>query len=134
MKQKSLTGFMNEVIDDLCLQGRFSTAHIYTYVLRAFTMFVGGGEIFFGGLNRRSLKRFQDYLEDSQRSYNTISTYMRVLRAVYNRAVDRELIPGEFRLFAGLKTGVASERKLAMTAPQMNRLLNTPLSGNASKY
>ena len=58
MKQKSLTGFMNEVIEDLCQQERFATAHIYTYALRAFTEFVGGGEIFFGGLNKSSLRRF----------------------------------------------------------------------------
>lgn len=43
MKQKSLTGFMNEVIEELCQQERFATAHIYTYALRAFTEFVGGG-------------------------------------------------------------------------------------------
>ena len=55
MKQKSLTGFMNEVIEELCQQERFATAHIYTYALRAFTEFVGGGEIFFGGLNKSSL-------------------------------------------------------------------------------
>lgn len=39
MKQKSLTGFMNEVIEELCQQERFATAHIYTYALRAFTEF-----------------------------------------------------------------------------------------------
>ena len=130
MKQKSLTGFMNEVIEELCQQERFATAHIYTYALRAFTEFVGGGEIFFGGLNKSSLRHFQHHLEDLQRSYNTISTYIRALRAVYNRAVDRELISGEFRLFSGLKTGVTSERKLAVTASQMNRLLNPPTTCN----
>lgn len=132
MKQKSLTGFMHEVIEELCCQERFATAHIYRYTLRAFTEFVGGGVIYFGGISRRSLRNFQTYLEDRQRSYNTISTYLRVLRAVYNRAVDCELIRGEFRLFSGLKTGVASERKLAVTATQMQRLLKLPASPEAS--
>lgn len=40
---------------------------------------------------------------------------------------------GEFRLFAGLKTGVASERKLAVTALQMQKLLKQPLSAGALK-
>lgn len=124
MKQESFTGFMNEVIEELRQEGRFSTAYIYQYALRAVTGFVGGGEIYFGALTRRWLKRFQRHLENLQRSYNTISTYVRVLRAVYNRAVDRELIPGEFRLFAGMKTGVASEHKLALTATQMSSLLD----------
>lgn len=104
MKQNSLTDFINEVIVELQQEGRFATAYIYKYALRAFTQSVGGGEIFWGGLNRGALRRFQTYLEDLQKSYNTISTYIRALRAVYNRAVDRGLVAGEFRLFANLKT------------------------------
>ncbi len=126
MKQNSLTDFMNEVIVELQQEGRFATANIYKYALRAFTQSVGGGEIFWGGLNRRALHRFQTYLEDLQKSYNTISTYIRALRAVYNRAVDRGLVAGEFRLFANLKTGVTSEKKRAVTASQMQKLVHTP--------
>lgn len=100
--------------------------------MAAVTDFVGGGEIFFGALTRCWLKRFQAYLEDLQRSYNTISTYVRALRAVYNRAVDRGLIAGEYRLFAGMKTGVSSERKLAVSAEQMNSLLDEQLRSRLS--
>nr|WP_302829189.1 site-specific integrase [uncultured Bacteroides sp.] len=133
MKQESFTGFMREVMDELRQEERFSTAHIYKYALAAVTDFVGGGEIFFGALTRRWMKRFQEYLEDLQRSYNTISTYVRVIRAVYNRAVDRGLIAGEYRLFAGMKTGVSSERKLAVSAGQMNNLLNKNLRSRLSE-
>lgn len=48
------------------------------------------------------------------------------MRAVYNRAVDRGLVAGEFRLFANLKTGVASEKKRAVTASQMQKLVRRP--------
>lgn len=91
MRQKSLTDFMNEVIKDLCEQGRFATAHVYKYALRSFTEFVGGGSIYFGAFSKRSLRRFQTYMEERQLSYNTISTYLRSLRAVYNSAVDAEI-------------------------------------------
>ncbi|WP_303209063.1 tyrosine-type recombinase/integrase [Bacteroides oleiciplenus] len=126
MKQNSLTGFVNEVIVGLQQEGRFSTANIYKYALRAFTQSVGGGEIFWGGLSRQALRHFQTYMEGQQKSYNTISTYIRALRAVYNRAVDLGLVKGEFRLFAKLKTGVASEKKLAVTASQMKKLVHAP--------
>lgn len=63
MKQNSLTDFINEVIVELQQEGRFATAYIYKYALRAFTQSVGGGEIFWGGLNRGALRRFQTYLE-----------------------------------------------------------------------
>lgn len=83
---------MNEVIKDLCEQGRFATAHVYKYALRSFTEFVGGGSIYFGAFSKRSLRRFQTYMEERQLSYNTISTYLRSLRAVYNSAVDADLV------------------------------------------
>lgn len=120
---ESLSKFMVLIIEELKEEGRYSTAHIYSYALKAFTSSQGGGEIFFGALTRVTLKHFQQYLENRLCSYNTISTYLRVLRAVYNRAVDRLLILGEMRLFTGLKTGIASERKLALTAEQMNDLI-----------
>ena len=126
MKQNSLTGFMNEVIVELQQEGRFATANIYKYALRAFTESIGDGEIFWGGLNRWALRHFQVFMENQQKSYNTISTYIRALRAIYNRAVDRGLVKGEFRLFANLKTGVVSEKKLAVTALQMQKLVHTP--------
>lgn len=123
-KPLSFTDYMLRVIAELEDEERFGTAHVYRYGLHAFSEFIGGGEVFFGGITRRSLKLFERYLRDKLRSWNTISTYVRVLRSVYNRAVDAELIPGEYRLFSGLFTGVKSEQKRALKAEQMHRLLD----------
>lgn len=60
MKQNSLTGFVNEVIVGLQQEGRFATANIYKYALRAFTQSVGGGEIFWGGLEQTGFAAFPD--------------------------------------------------------------------------
>lgn len=125
MEQKSFTGFMKQVIQELEEEERFSTAYIYRYALRAFILSIGGGEVFWGGFTKRALWRFQLYLEKLERSYNTISTYIRVLRAVYNRGVDAGQIQGEYRMFAKLKTGVSSEKKLSVTADQMQKLVQT---------
>lgn len=128
-KLLSLTDYMLNVIEELKEEERFGTAHVYQYALRAFTEYVGGGEIFFGGLTRRSLKLFEKHLRAKLCSWNTVSTYARALRAIYNRAVDNELVPGEFRLFSGVFTGVKSEQKRALQAEQMHSLLDADLSG-----
>lgn len=132
MKQHSFTDFVYEVIGELRQENRFATAYIYHYALQAFTASVGGGKIFWGGLNRRSLCKFQYYLEKEQKSYNTTSTYIRALRAIYNRTVDRGVVAGECRLFVNLKTGVSSEHKLALTAGQTSRLLGDVVDGKYS--
>lgn len=128
-EKNSFTDFAVRVMRGLRQESRFSTAYIYRYALQAFTASIGGGTIFWGGVNRRSLHHFQTHLENRQMSYNTISTYIRALRALYNRGVDCGEVPGEYRLFSNLKTGVSSERKLALTAGQMSRLLDKDVSG-----
>lgn len=126
-KLLSFTDYMLCVIANLKEEERFGTAHVYWYALLSFEAFVGGGEIFFGGITRRSLKLFELYLRNNHCSWNTVSTYGRAIRAVYNRAVDAELIPGEYRLFTGLFTGVKVEQKRALQAQQMQQLLNEEL-------
>lgn len=126
----SFTKFMLTVIDELRLEERFGTVHVYTFAFRALTHFAGGGEILFDALSRQMLKRFENHLRDRQCSWNTVSTYVRALRAVYNRAVDSGIIPGEYRLFSALYTSSESERKRALSAEQMRVLMlagtNTP--------
>lgn len=135
-KMRSFTGYMLQVIEELKLEERFGTAHVYWHALRAYTGFVHGGEIFFGALSRRSLKHFENYLRDKLCSWNTVSTYLRALRSVYNRAVDAGFISGEYRLFSAVFTGVRSEQKRALQADEMHRLLEggesrvKELSGN----
>lgn len=124
--QISFTDYMLRVIEDLEKEGRFSTAHVYTYALRSFRMFVGGGEIFFGGISRYSLARFERFMKDKLRAWNTISTYVRALRSVYHRAVDAGVIKGEYRLFSGVYTGTKVEKKRALTKEDIRRLLFDP--------
>lgn len=122
-ENKSFSDYMLRLIEELKLEERFGTAHVYQYALRAYTGFVGGGEFFFGALTRRSLKRFENYLRDKLCSWNTVSTYVRAIRTVYNRAVDAGLIAGEYRLFNGVFTGVKVEQKKALQAEEMHALL-----------
>ena len=125
---RKFSDYMHEVISNLKSEERFGTAYIYGYALHAFQSFIGGGEIYFGALNRGALKRFENHLRNKQRSWNTVSTYMRALRTVYNNAVDQGIIQGEYRLFNSVFTGAKSDRKLALPAEQVHHLLKGELS------
>lgn len=133
MTTESFTAYMRRIITLLEEEERFGTARVYLYALRSFTGFIGGGEIFFGALNRWSLKRFENHLLDSLCSWNTVSTYARALRAIYNRAVDEEIIDGDYRLFSNIFTGVKSEKKRALHAEQMHQLLETTVQEGNTK-
>lgn len=114
---------MTSVIAELKNEGRYGTAHIYQSPLNAFSAFVGKKEFGFELLTPRTLKQFEHYLRNRQRKWNTISTYMRMLRATYNRASDQGIISEAHRIFKGVYTGIERRRKLALTASEMYRLV-----------
>ena len=60
---------------------------------------------------------------------NTISTYIRRLRCIYNKAVEKgeaAFIPS---LFKGVFTGVESQRKKSLPPGDLNRLMTVPVKG-----
>jgi integrase len=66
---------------------------------------------------------FQQSLKSQGRSMNTISFYMRTLRAIYNKAVaEGRLRRTADNPFAGVYTGIAPTRKRALTSNQLARL------------
>lgn len=81
------------MIENLKTGNALGTAHIYQASKNAFITFLGKEEIHFRQIKPELLKRFEYFLRSRGNSWNTVSTYMRVLRAVYNRAVDRKLAP-----------------------------------------
>ena len=127
MKTKSLSDYTKEVIETLVSEKCFGTAHIYRYALQSFARFLGKEDIPFTHLNKVQLQRYETFLETEGKALNTISTYMRTLRAIYNRAADQEIIHAEWGLFRHVFTGVKAEKKRALKGELMHRLLKEEL-------
>lgn len=122
-----LPDYMSVFINDLESAGKYAAAHIYTCTLRSFMKFSGGkgaempvSEAFTVG----KLKAYQEWLLKRELSWNSISTYMRTLRAVANRIYppgSAGYIPG---LFNDVYTKVESRTKRALTEKQAQILLS----------
>lgn len=125
MKEKNFTRFMDTMIENLKTGNALGTAHIYQASKNAFITFLGKEEIYFRQIKPELLKCFEYFLRSRGNSWNTVSTYMRVLRAVYNRAVDRKLAPYMPRLFKKVYTGTRTGIKRTLKPEDMGRLLNT---------
>lgn len=93
MKQNDFVFFMRSVICNFENNNNHGTAHIYKNSLNSFITFCHSSTIPFRKITPELLKGFEAYLRQKQRSWNTVSTYLRALRATYNRAVDKHLAP-----------------------------------------
>ena len=110
-------------IDRLREEGRYSTAHVYKNALFSFSVFCGTCNVSFRQINRESLRLYGQYLYENGLKLNTISTYMRMLRSIYNRGVEAGNAPFVPRLFHEAYTGIDVCQKRALTAAELHRLL-----------
>ena len=69
-------------------EGRYSTAHVYENALLSFRGFCGTPTVSFGQVTREHLRCYGQYLYERGLKLNTVSTYMRMLRSIYNRGVE----------------------------------------------
>ena len=119
----NLISFMKEVANGLRESGNYGTAHIYRSSLNAVIAFHGSDKLPFRKVTQEFLKSFESYLRRKNCSWNTVSTYMRTLRAVYNRAVDRHMAPYVPHHFRYVYTGTRADRKRALDKEDMGRLM-----------
>ena len=104
-------------------EGRHSTAHVYKNALFSFSKFCGTSNVSFRQITRERLRRYGQYLYECGLKPNTISTYMRMLRSIYNRGVEAGSAPYVPRLFHDVYTGVDVRQKKALPAGELHRLL-----------
>jgi integrase len=103
--------------------GRYATARLYKNALHSYALFLGRPSVAFPDISRENLKTYQQWLMDRGKSPNTISTYLRMLRSLYNKGVDHGLAPYVRGLFHEVYTGVDIRHKKALSRESLRTLL-----------
>ncbi|MFR9513381.1 MAG: site-specific integrase, partial [Rikenellaceae bacterium] len=93
--------------------GKLRTSETYATTLRSFMRYREGLDIALYMIDSDLMQRYECYLKSINITPNTISFYMRVIRAIYNRAVYNGLIEQRFP-FKYVYTGVAKTMKRAI--------------------
>lgn len=122
MTKKTSSEMLAAAVQELRTNGQWGTAHIYRSAGNSFARFAGN-ETTFDDLTPELLKHYETYLREQGRSWNTVSTYMKVIKAVYNRAVDAGYAKYVPRLFRHVHTSVRTERKKALDSSDARILL-----------
>lgn len=123
MKEITLQEMLSTIIGELRENGRWGTAHIYQSTLNVFSAFNNYRDLHLRKLNPVVLKRFEMHLRQRDCSWNTVSTYMKVIRSAYNRAVDLRCVRYTPRLFEHVYTGTKADKKRALEVSDMGTLV-----------
>jgi integrase len=109
----TLSAFMQDIIKELSEDGNVRTSETYTCTLNSFRRFLGERDVGLSAISPEIMERYERYLKKQNLSMNTISFYMRILRAVYNRAVEKGFTE-DARPFKNVYTGISKTVKRAI--------------------
>lgn len=120
--------FMSSVIEQLELQGRSRCVETYNSALNSFMKFMAGEITKLSDITPGLMLHYETYLHNVRGvTKNTSSFYMRILRAVFNRATEQGLIPDSMP-FKYVYTGVDRTIKRAISLAQIRKIKMLDLS------
>ena len=126
-----VVAFMKQVAEELRMGGNFGTAHVYRSSTNAIIAYCGEGDFSFDEVTPEWLKGFEIHLRGKGCSWNTVSTYLRTFRAVYNRAVNSRMVVYTPHLFRSVYTGTRADHKRALCDEDMKKVFTRLPSSSA---
>lgn len=124
--------YMEESVRKLRTLGKIRTAETYQTALSRFRRFRHGKDVRLADLDDELMSAYERELKESGLCANRTSFYMRILRAVYNRALKEGLIKDR-RPFRYVYTGVDKTRKRAIDIRDVRRLASLNLDGRPAE-
>lgn len=120
-RRQSFFGFMRGVMDRLKEMNKFSTMVNYAMTLNSFARFRQNEDLAPDEIDADMMMRYEAYLAARGVRKNTVSFYMRILRAVYNRAVEQRLAE-QRNPFRHVYTGIDKTVKRAIPLAAIRRI------------
>lgn len=131
ISEQSFIHFMKDVIIRLKRLGKAQTAENYSATLNSFMRFRNGNNLLSDEICSNLMMEYEAYLKGNGISMNTISFYMRILRAVYNRIVEKGLTQQKFP-FRHVYTGIDKTIKRAISLKEIKCIKMLDLSAEPS--
>lgn len=123
----SLFNFMESIIVKLKHNGKVRTAETYRATLNSFKRFRNDEDIMLDCVTAEMMESYEAWLRNRELIPNSISFYTRILRAVYNRAVEDDVIENR-NPFRKVYTGVDKTVKRALPLAVIKRIKALDLS------
>ena len=125
--EQSLFNFMQGVIAQLQQMGKQRTSETYRCTLKSFMQFREDKDVLLEDIDSDLMLMYEAYLRNRGLTKNSTSFYMRILRAVYNRAVDKDLTANR-NPFKHVYTGIDKTIKRAIPLKAIKQIKNLDLS------
>ena len=123
----SVLDFMQNQIRLMRNANRLGTALNYEKTMKNFSEFLGGVNLPFSAMTEQLIADYNAFLVQRGMVRNSISFYMRIMRAVYNKAVRQKLVE-QSHPFSEVYTGIDRTRKRAVSESVISQLYKLKLT------
>ena len=114
--------YVRELTQRLHKNGKHRSAEIYTCTLRSFMKFRKEKDLLISQLDSLIMEDYESYLRKNGLTLNTISFYMKRLRAIYNKALEQYGLKDR-KPFAHSFTKNTPTAKRALTAENIHQIV-----------
>jgi len=126
-KEEGFIAFGRNLVMQLRQMNKRALSERYNYVLDRFAQFRQGKDLPLEEVSSRVMMEFESHMKTMHACINTISYYMRNLRAVYKRAVEKGMIE-DANPFKYVYTGIDKTRKRAIPLESIRRMKDLDLT------
>lgn len=123
----TLYNYMTAIIAQLKDSGRLRTSETYRSTLNSFMLFRSNEDIMLDAITPRIIQLYEAFLKGRGLQSNTFSFYLRILRAVYNRAVVDGVVEQK-NPFKMVYTGISKTVKRSITTQDIKRIKQLTLT------
>lgn len=127
IEENSLFSFMEGIIAKLKFNGKIRTSETYRSALNNFRKYRKGQDIMLESITRDIMESYESWLRNRGVTPNTTSFYIRIMRAVYNRAVEEDLTENRYP-FRKVYTGIEKTVKRALPLQMIKKIKNMDLA------
>ena len=126
-KKISFFVFTQQLIDEMEEANRFGNARAYKSLLGSLKNFHGNKSLRFEEVNYTYLKKFETAHLKKGNAINGLSTYMRTIRAIYNKAIHQGIVSADNYPFRRYKIKSQPTAKRAISKDKIKRILDLEL-------
>ena len=119
--------YMRRQSERMKMLGKMRTSETYRQTLRSFMKFRNEIDLYFDMLDADMVEQYESYMRANNLCRNTTSFYMRILRCIYNRAVEDGLTQ-QTDPFRRVYTGVDKTAKRAIALKEIKRIKELELT------
>lgn len=126
-QQTDFFQFARAETENMTKASRFNTARNYRTAISRLHQYVSFTPLPFHSITPLFIDNFEKYLQNQGCNLNTISCYLRTLRAIYNKAVELELTPQQSPFIRAF-TGYENTRKRGIPKLLIRKLISLDCS------